>query len=229
MVRGLPGQASVRSAASVIGAALLATMLVACGGDDTSDSPKKSTEQSSAADYVKVPDGIELTEPGAELKLGDSAMIGWEPRNDTVAALELSVDRIERTTFDESFKGWQIDARTAAMTPYFVRATATNVSGQDLSAIHVLLWARDDAGTLVDVQRFQKRRFRPCPSGDLPKGFADGDKADLCFVYLMSAGHTLDAVVFPPPAGLDPVVWTGKVSTKVQPPKASKAKEKKGQ
>lgn len=207
----------------VIGAVALVASLSACGSDDDpAPKPASSAGAGATVDYVDVPDGVELTEPGAELALGETGVIAWEPRDGTVAALELTVDRIERTTFDASFQGWQIDARTAAMTPYFVRARATNVSGQELDGAHVLLWARDDTGTLVDVQQFKEKTFAPCPSSDLPKRFADGDEADVCFVYLMAAGRKLDAVTFPPPGGLDPVTWSGKVATKVQIPKPGK-------
>lgn len=221
------GGASLRAGSGTTGRVLVGLLLLAtlagCGdaetgaGPDASPGAEASTAVESAA-YLETPEGVTLTEPGSELALGESATIAWEPREGATAVLDLTVDRIERTTFDASFQGWQIDAATAAMTPYFVRASATNVSGEDLGGVAVLLWGRDDAGTLVDRQRFTDQTFRPCPSGDLPAPFADGASTTLCFVYLIAPGRTLDAVAFPPPAGLDPVLWRGKVSTKVQPP-----------
>lgn len=203
-------------------------MLAGCGSDsaDEAAEPEPSASTSDPAAYLDTPDGVTLTEPGTELSLGEAATVAWEPREGTIAVLDLTVDRIERTTFDESFQGWQIDDATAAMTPYFVRATATNVSGEDLGGVQVLLWARDDSGTLVAVQRFTEKTFRPCPSADLPKAFPDGDTAQVCFVYLISPGRALTAVAFPPPQQADEVLWTGKVSTKVRPPAVEKSPKK---
>lgn len=207
-------------------AAIAATALVAttaaCGGDDPAPAPQEESSAAAAAGYLEVPVGVTLTEPGSALGLGETATVAWEPREDTTAVLDITVDRIERTTFDESFQGWQIDAATAAMTPYFVRATATNVSESDLGGVPVLIWGQDDSGTLIDTQRFKRKTFEPCPSGDLPKKFVPGAEAEVCFVYLIAAGRSLDAVAFPPPAGLEPVLWSGEVSTKVKVPKPEK-------
>ncbi|WP_141013571.1 hypothetical protein [Nocardioides sambongensis] len=217
-----------RVAGALTAALLLAGgVLAGCGGEAATDEQAEpSATATEETGYLDTPDGVTLTEPGTELSLGETATVAWEPREGTTAVLDLTVDRIERTTFDESFQGWQIDDATAAMTPYFVRATATNVAEQDLGGIQVLLWARDDSGTLVAVQRFTDKVFRPCPSADLPAKFPAGETTQVCFVYLISPGRALTAVAFPPPQQADEVLWSGKVSTQVRPPAAEKSQEK---
>ncbi|MCL2542730.1 MAG: hypothetical protein FWE71_09780 [Nocardioidaceae bacterium] len=199
-------------------ALVAATGLAGCGSGASKPAAAAST---SAAPYVDVPSGVQLTAPGTKLGLGDGAVVGWRPRQDTVAALSLRVDRIERTTFDQSFKGWQISSSLAATTPYFARVTATNVSKTDLGGIPVQLWGEDDAGRLVSGQPFDKRTFAPCHPTVLPKPFKPGDHVDLCFVYLISPGHDLTSVAFEPPSTdgqLAPITWSGPISTKVEPP-----------
>jgi hypothetical protein len=168
-----------------------------------------------------VPSGVALTTPGTQLHLGQHAVVGWHPRQGETATLDLQVTRLERTTFDKSFQGWKISPNVAATTPYFARAVATNVSDTDLGGISVPLWARNDAGELVAPQSFDRRTFGPCHPDRVPDTLAPGASVDLCFVYLMSPGSDLASVTFQPQTethgALDPITWSGTISTKVKP------------
>lgn len=220
--------------AAVAAASVLAVSVAGCGskkGSSDSSADASSSTSPSVAPYVDVPGGVNLTPPGAKLKLGQHAVIAWHPRQDTVAALDVTVNRIERTTYDKSFQGWNVGSKLAATTPYFARAVVKNVSGTDLGPIPVPLWGQQDNGTLVGSLPFDKRTFAPCHPAKLPKTFKSGARTDLCFVFTISPGQDLASVTFQPldSSGrqLEGITWSGKVQTKVKPPAPKKKASKK--
>ena len=112
-------------------AGLALAVLAGCGSDDGASEekkPKVEQEESAApASYLPVPDGTTLTEPGTALDLGDAGTIAFERRQGQVGILEVTVERIERTSFEKSFPGWSVDDATAAedaTSTVFTRALA---------------------------------------------------------------------------------------------------------
>jgi hypothetical protein len=179
-------------------------------GDEPTQSPTSETSEPEEP-YLPVPDGVELTEQGSALGVGETAVIAWQPRQDLVGVLDLAVTRLERTTFAESFEGWDVKAeQKKKVTPYFVRASVTNVGDTNLSGRLVPLYALDSADTLVEPTKFTEE-FKPCPGGALPKGFSTKDKVNVCMVYLIAAGEELAGVTFRPIQDFDPITWTGKI------------------
>ncbi|NPC98316.1 hypothetical protein [Nocardioides sp. zg-DK7169] len=173
------------------------------GSGDGSESP-------SVEPYLPVPDGVELTAPGSALGLGDTAVVAWEPRQKKVGVLEVTVERLERTTFERSFGGWKLDDAVRRTTPYFVRAKVANVGASDLGGAEVPLYIVDGKNRLVSYSRFASR-FQPCASTDLPKPFRPGQERSICLVYLAPERGRLTAVSFRPTEQFDPITWTGKV------------------
>lgn len=178
-----------------------------------SSSPEPSTTSPTAGEtsYLPVPEGVELTPQGSDLAVGDAAVVAWEPRQDLVGVLDVTVTRLERTSFDESFQGWQLDAETRRSTPYFVRVSVENAGDSEVGGRDVPLYAVDPADTLISASTFQAR-FEPCPgNGVFPKTFGPGDAKDLCLVYLVPDGGELTAVSFRPSQDFDPITWTGRI------------------
>jgi hypothetical protein len=213
---------AVKSAGTLVSLLLCGALLAGCSDDggepetpDPSDGAGSSASPAAGeSPSAGVPDGVELTPEGTDLVLGAEAAVSYQPRQDSVGVLELSVTRIERTTFRKSFAGWQLGAGAKRKTPYFVRATATNAGETDLGGRQVPLYGVDSADTLIEASTF-KGRFKPCPSRPFPKPFASGATHEACLVYLAPAGTTLKAVVFRPTQESVPITWTGPV-TKVR-------------
>jgi hypothetical protein len=185
----------------------------------TSSSPSPSVTEPVAGDasYLPVPEGVELTPQGSELKVGDPAVVAWEPRQDLVGVIDVTVTRLERTTFAESFQGWQLDQKDRTSTPYFVHATVANVGQTDVGGRDVPLYAVDPTDALIQANNFQIR-FDPCPGNRVfPKTFGPGEEANLCLVYLVPDGGELTAVSFRPIQEFDPITWTGPISKPDQP------------
>ncbi len=211
-------------AAPALAGLVLAT-LAGCGSDDAGDEddarPSAAATTSVApSDYLEVPAGIALTEPGTALELGEEAVVAYQLRQDDVATVAITVQRIERTTFEKSFPGWNVDAATAARTPYFVRLSVTNLGEEDLGGrrLDSVLWA-DDGTTLEAANHYDAKQLPVCSGGPLPAAFTAQASAELCQVYFLAPEQELRSISFLPFGGLDAVTWSGDLSPVRKPGK----------
>lgn len=189
------------------------------GGSDSDGPSSSATAAASATPYLPVPEGVTLTPPGSQLSVGDTATVAYEPRQDQVGALDITVTDLE-TTKIEAFSAWQLSDAQKASTPYYVRATVENVGDTDLGGRPVPLYVVNEADVLLEATPFASS-FKPCPSTPFPEKFGPGDTADVCLVYLAPDHGELEAVSFRPDETFNPITWTGEV-VKYQPPKPEK-------
>lgn len=218
--------------------ALSAAAMTGCSDEPEEDPPSSDPEPSatstpgsataSETPYLPVPDGVELTAQGTQLALGDSAVVAYHPRQDVVGVLGITVERIDKTSFKESFAGWKLGPEFTGTTPYFVRALLTNEGEADLGGRPVPLRIVDSADRLVEPSEF-KGTFEPCPSKPFPETFGPGDSRRVCLVFLAPEGSQLEAVSFRPSQDFNPITWTGTI-TKPLPdqPKGNKGNNGKG-
>ncbi|MDF1603838.1 hypothetical protein [Nocardioides sp. YIM 152315] len=205
----------------------LAAALAGCSDDGDPQSSGDSdtpTATESASPYLPVPDGVTLTPQGTHLEVGDQGVVAWEPRQDEVGVLDLTVTEIERTTTRKTLSAWQLSKEQEASTPYFVHVTVENVGDTDLGGRRVPLYVVNEENLLLESTPFASS-FTPCPSTPLPSKFGPGAHEDVCLVYLAPDHGTLEAVSFRPDESFDPIIWTGEIE-KYVPPKPEKKKPK---
>jgi hypothetical protein len=214
---------SIRSGLRPLAAVLFALLLAlsACGGGDSDPEANGSSESGSGdgdsagevpteeEPYLPVPDGVELTAQGSPLDVGDTAVVAYEPRQDVVGALEITVTRLEDASFRQ-FVGWDVQPETRKTNPYFVEATVKNVGDTNLGGQDVPLYAVDGNNRLIEASSFQST-FKPCSPESFPKSFRSGDRGRFCLVYLAPDRGDLTAVSFRPAEEFDPITWTGKL------------------
>ncbi len=196
-----------------------ALVLTACGNDAEeaagpapSPSPSVSVSVSpSPSSTVAVPEGVELTEVGADLGFGDTATVIHEPDQKTGTVLELTVKSAARGTLKD-LSGFVLDPYTKSSTPYYVDVAVENVGEGQVGGSGVPLWGVDGTNTLLPAARFTTA-FRRCPSEPLPKRFGPGRSFETCLVFLAPDKGTLEAVSFRPNQEFDPIEWTGSIAT----------------
>ncbi len=230
------------TAAAVAAAALLAGAFTGCnvGGDGGgpgpngptsspadgaggTDSGTPSSAGGAATPYLPVPDGVVLADPGSEFSLGETANVAWElPGDGGVGVLAVKVRKLFQAKISD-LKNWQLDLEGRRSSLYYVTVTVANLGDADLGATRIPLYVRAANGTLVESSEF-KTDFNPCPSLDLPDGFATGDKVTLCQAYQVPKRGRLQAVAFAPTPTFNPVTWVGKVK-QPKPPKKAKKQE----
>lgn len=193
---------------------VLASTLVLAGCSGDGDSPdgeesQDATASETAEAYLPVPEGVELTAQGSTLEVGETATVAYEPRQDQVGVLDIEVTSLEKASFD-LFVGWELSKQTRSTTPYFVRATVTNVGETDLGGRPVPLYLVDGENRLVESSIFTGS-FKPCDDASFPKKFRTGDRLRACMVYLAPDKGELTAVSFRPTQEFNPITWTGEV------------------
>jgi len=193
-------------------------------GSGTGSVTTSTTSTDSAGPTLPVPAGVELSPQGSQLQVGDTATVAWELRQGVVGVLDITVTRLEKTSFKKSFAGWQLDQAQKNSNPYFVRVTVTNRGDTDLGGKKVPLYIVDGTNTLVEANTFASA-FPPCEPGTFPKKFKPGRTMKACLVFLSPQKGALTAVSFRPTQDYDPITWTGDLE-KPKPPK--KAHKKKG-
>jgi hypothetical protein len=196
--------------------------LAGCGGDQSSGgkpagsgpSGSPTTSESPAADAstgytVTAPRGVELTDPGTSLSLGETATVAWPVDQRTVGTLALTVTRLRRASIS-AFSDWKLDGDLLRATPYYVDVTARNVGRTDLGGVRVPLYVLTDHNLLLESSPFETT-FGPCPSEALPERFRHGDTSRTCLVYLAPRHGDLLDVTFRPDQEFAPITWRGRV------------------
>ena len=216
------GRMPRRTTRQLLAVLTAAALLAGCSGNDqpesgpstgtsgTTTSTTTSTPTAAQTNYLEVPDGVRLTQPGSELSLGQTATVAYEPRQGTVAALQIKVTRLRQVTFDQ-FVGWKLDKKVKETTPYFVDAKVTNVGKSDLGGRPVPLYIVDGQNRLIEASIFTAA-FHPCAGATLPKKFKKGDSTKACLVYLSPHHGDLTAVSFRPTQDFNPITWTGDIT-----------------
>jgi hypothetical protein len=212
--------AGARRLAAVVGGLFLCgTALAACGGSSPDSGPSPSPSAGSSAGgaasgypSVSPAPGVTLTRPGTALQVGETATVAWQPTQRVTGVLGLTVTGLERTSFEQSFKGWELDDATKSNAPYFVTATVRNDGTTDLGGRPVPLYGLAASGALVEASSFATD-FKPCRPSVLPTPFPAGATAQVCLVYLIPNGGALDGVSFRPSQAFDPITWSGLVSS----------------
>jgi hypothetical protein len=209
----------MRGRAALFGGGLACVLALAgCGGgsEDAEPAPTSSTSAVAAVPPgypVGTEPGLDYTEPGTALELGDSATVAWQPTPAAkIGALRISVTAIQRTTFAASFKDWKVDDAVASYAPYFVQASIANVGPTDFGGLPVPLYGETSADTLLEPSGFASA-FKPCTPSSFPEPFGTGQVVPVCLVLLVPEGGELTGVTFRPTPEFTPIVWRGPVQT----------------
>lgn len=203
------------SAWALAASALLAAgVLTGCSGGADPGTTKTHTPTATptTAYPTGAPTGTVLTDPGSVLAFGAPATVTWHPREGVVGTARIVVDKVERTTFKQSFRDWRVDSTMKSYTPYFVHARVTNLGPSALGGVPVPLYGESAADELVEAAVF-KETFKPCHPSVLPTPFAAGESASACLVYLVPNKGALVGAGFRPIQEFDPIVWKGAVAT----------------
>lgn len=197
-------------------------MLTGCGGG-TSSTPdagspgtggtsgtSNSTGGSGPTSSTSAVAGVALTSPGTKLTLGKAAKVSWAPTQKKTGVIRVAVTKLERVPISV-FHDWRLDPATQKSTPYYVRATVTNLGKTPLSGVPVPLYLLDGRNTLLQASTF-RAQFPACPSTPLPAKFTQGKRTSACLVYFAPSHGKAVAVSFRPSQDFDAITWTGKVT-----------------
>lgn len=222
--------------AAVATAGLLAGALSACGSSDDNSAPRSSaatpttatgTTTGSGTPASPSPTGPTITAPGTGLGLNQPATLDWTAKQGVSGVLQITVTKLESTSFAQTFAGWKIPAIYESRAPYFIRATVKNVGTTQLGGFDVPLYGLDSADNLVEATSFGSD-FTACQPKTLPPKFGPNAAVKVCLVVLTPDKNKLVGVSYRPDEKFDPITWKGTVQTYAPPkPKAHKGKRRK--
>ena len=192
-------------------AATAATAVLVLAGCGTQQEEKVSVDPtvSLPTESVSAPPGVTLTQPGTELKVGETATVGFAPTAKRSTALRLKVRRIYQGRISDLSR-YGLDREAKASTPYYVKVGVANVGDGQIGRSAIPLWGLADDDTLIGASGFTTS-FRKCPSGPLPRDFAKGASTRTCLMFLMPHGNKLVGVSYRPVMAEAPIVWKGTV------------------
>jgi hypothetical protein len=207
-------------------ALVAALALSGCGGDDGAEKAddggtggsSASSDGGDGGESGGADDGT--PGPGDELSLGEAAPLEWKPKADLEGKVEVSVDRLDKTTMKD-FAAFKLDKAMQQSTPYYVHVSVENTGDTNLAGVELPIFLDNGSDVLFPSARITSS-FKPCPSQPLPKKFTNGKKTELCLVFLAAEKTELKAIAMRPDEQTEPVTWTGKITKP-----ASKSKKKK--
>jgi hypothetical protein len=176
-----------------------------CSEDEPEAAPTSATPTVSAPD-VDVPMGVELTEPGAELPLGEPASAVFQAGRNRVSTIEVRVIRVVKGSMERDFTNFGLTAKQLEQEPYYVDVKLTNTGPNPLGGAASPMWALDSGNTYFPATTLVGH-LPACQGGPLPKPFGTGDSVSTCLVFLARAGTTVEEIQLRPYEGFEPVVW----------------------
>ena len=214
--------------------AAIAGVTLALGGcslqktadEQPAKTPKAAPSPDLPTGNVTVPAGVTLTKAGETLKLGEPAVVAYQPNNQRSSVLQLSVDAIQQGRISD-FAAYQLSSETKKSRPYYVKVTVKNVGTGDLSHTGIPLYAVDSSNSLNQQTSFNNT-FAKCPSQPLPAGFTGGKSLKTCLVYVLRPGQTLTKVSYRPLQAFPPISWEGTITPPPTPKKTPPHHKKQG-
>jgi hypothetical protein len=199
-----------RRPAVQLAAPLLAVGLVlgACSGDEE-PAPEEtaSATPTATAPEVEVPEGVELTEAGTELRLGEPAAVVFQAGPERVSTLRVAVTKVVRGSMERDFTNFDLSDQQLKQVPYYVTAKVTNTGPTPLGGATAPVWALDSEATYFPPTSLVGN-LPACPGGGaLPKPFAADDSVTTCLLFIAEPGTTVQEVQLRPYEGFEPVSW----------------------
>jgi hypothetical protein len=183
---------------------LACAAVTGCGGDDDDAATPANTQ---TAEATQADDGGEssagggLTEPGATLKLGETAHVTYKPLTATddknLFQVDATAEKIEKGSLDD-FKNISLDEDQKSSTPYYVTVKIENTGKEiplgDMEGDPDLKFgAMDDRGQEQPSITFIGD-FERCEDADAPKPFAKGKSYESCLAFLVGGDGSITEV-----------------------------------
>ncbi len=197
---------------------LLAAVLLVAGCSGEPEEPAPTPEPSVPSGFVP-PEGVELTDAGTELALGEPATVVLELGGGDSSAVTVTVERV-REGKAADFRMFSLDAATSASTPYYVDVAVRNDGPAGLGGAALPLLAHSDENTLYPASELLGE-FEPCPTATVPETFLADAEAELCLIYFLPDGQELQTVDLQPGDQADAVRWQDVLPTPSPSPSAT--------
>jgi hypothetical protein len=195
-----------RRVSKAVAAVALLAAVAGCSDDDSGASDGANESPSATGPSVAVPAGVNLTDPGSTLDLGQPASVVYDAGRQRVSVLTVTVSKVVRGSIKPDFKNFVLGPSQRKSTPYYVTAMVRNAGPGKLGQAKVPLYGYDSTNTYFPASPIVGD-LAVCPGGNLPGSFGPKATKRTCQVFLVGKGATLAAVELRPYEGFEPIRW----------------------
>ncbi len=139
------------------------------------------------------PAGVTITEGGSTLELGKAGTAVYRVGEKAASAVTVAVNEVKKGDIKKDFTFFSLDDELKASTPYYVRLNVVNEGPSGLGGVAIPILAHAASNTVFPPNELVGD-FKPCPNPALPESFLPNAKADLCLVFLLPKGETLQSI-----------------------------------
>jgi hypothetical protein len=206
--------------------AVAGLVLSGCSGDDEPGGQPSSTgTPTPTAPEVEVPDGVELTEAGTELAIGEPASAIFAAGPARVSTIELTVTRVVKGSMERDFTNFGLSPEQRAQEPYYVTVEVTNTGPAALGGATPPVRALDSTDTYFPPTSLVGN-LPACQGAPLPKPFDTGESVTTCLLFIAEPDTTVTEIQLRPYAGFDPVSWAVPESVELAAERRERAEER---
>ena len=188
----------------------LAAAALALGGCSVDDEPAEQSPSTRSptpdAPEVEVPEGVELTDAGTELRIGDPASVIFAAGANRVSTIKVAVTRVVKGSMERDFTNFGLTAQQRKQEPYYVTVKVTNTGPGALGGSTPPVRALDSTDTYFPPTSLVGD-LPVCQGGPLPTPFDVGDSVTTCLLFIAKPDTTVTEIQLRPYARFDPVSW----------------------
>ena len=174
-------------------------VLAGCSDDDAGGSEAAPTSP------VPVPEGVELTELGSTVDIGDAAVASYMIGSQRASVVEVTVSKVKRGKSCD-FVGYQLDKSTAASTPWYVDAQMKALATEGEGPATLPVFGYDSTDTFFPAAEVPSS-FERCPPPET-QPLREGERVRGCLVFFVPPKATFEAVQLRAQDGVDPISWS---------------------
>ncbi len=178
---------------------LLGPFVLAGCSDDDADGSEAATSP------VPAPEGVELTDPGSTVEVGEAAVASYVIGQQRASVVEVTVSKVKRGS-GRDFVGYQLDKTTAASTPWYVEAQMKALATKGEGPATLPVFGFDSTDTFFPAAEVPSS-FEPCPPPDT-EPLREGDRVRGCLVFFVPPKARFEAVQLRAQDGVDPISWS---------------------
>lgn len=175
-------------------------LVAGCSGDQAAE------PDATASSPVPVPEGVELTEPGSTLEVGEAATAPYVAGRSRASVVTVRVTAIVRGR-SADLRAFSLTPAAARSTPWYVHTVMRDVGEGRLGRAPVPVYGYDTDSTYFPPADIQGG-LDSCPSRQPPPDFGPGDTLRTCLVFFVPPSARLEAVQLRGVPDGEPISWS---------------------
>lgn len=196
----MPGRA-----ATALVALLTAVSSTGCTGDEKPRGDASTGTPASSSTATVEPG---TTPPGTRLELGQPAKVRFSANAKATSLLRLRVQQVDRGKIAD-LREFDLGPAARRSSVFYVILRVKNLEGGNVAGRPITLYGKVSDDLVVPPVQFGSP-FARCNTTPLPRPFAKGASARLCFVFLAPQQGKVSEIQWRPADNAEPIAWSAR-------------------